>query len=228
MWAKASLLHKTESKISGEIIVVKYQDEIKLVVSGYTQSVYMPRGNWEKLKGRVWGKFLSQPEVSKVLSKPCNILLLGLGGATVAHLIQQKYEPHPIEAIELEPKIINIGKKFFGLGELENLNITIGDAYELIKDHKSPISNKKYDFIVADTYIGGTFSHEGDLSEYAMAIKKILCHPGIIVFNIHHNKAAEEIKKRYLAKLDKIFNNIKTVLVSGALDRDNLLAFCYE
>lgn len=226
MWEKGLLLQKNNSKISGEIKVVQYKDEVRLIVGGYTQSVYMPRNNWDKLENRVWGQFLSKPLVASILRSPCRILLLGLGGATVGHLIQQGYGPLPLEAIELDPEIVNIGKKFFHLEELKNLNITIGDAFVIVKNNLFPVAGKQYDFVIVDAFIGGNFSHEEIFSEYATAIKNLLSDKGIAVFNILHKKDTVGVKEKHLDKLIKIFNRVHTRLVPGLADKDNLLIFC--
>ena len=83
------------------------------------------------------------------LSKVNSVLILGLGGGSVIETLRQDFNYSGlIEAIEIDPVIIDIAKTEFGIEQNETLKIHCADAYEFVKDH-----SKTFDLIIVDLYI---------------------------------------------------------------------------
>ena len=137
------ILYQTESPISGEIRVVQKGRERKLLVNGVCQSV-----NWDApgIGKRVWGKITEIPRYRDIdiprqdggelsdLNCFTNFrcLVLGLGGGTAAHLLTRQFPGIRVDGVELDPAIIEVGKGFFGLDKIPNLNIICADAYNVV------------------------------------------------------------------------------------------------
>jgi len=102
-------VYKTKSKISGEIVVKEQLGDYTLHVQGLIQSGGIIKGIWKKPLRFAQGKL----SVS-------NCLILGLGGGTVVQLIKNRWPEAKIIGVEIDPEIIKIGRKFFGLGEIKN------------------------------------------------------------------------------------------------------------
>ena len=79
------LIFKTKSQYNGEIKVYETGDAYKLSVGGIVQSVSK---NTKTVWKRVWGHIVNVLEEEKSDAK--SILLLGLGGGTIPHLISEK------------------------------------------------------------------------------------------------------------------------------------------
>lgn len=71
-------------------------------------------------------------------------LVLGVAGGSVIKLISQKYKPKKIVGVDIDPMIVDLGKKYFGLDNIPNLEIIIGDAKIIPYGH--------YDYILVDLF----------------------------------------------------------------------------
>lgn len=59
------------------------------------------------------------------------VLILGLGGGSIAKLVRQYWPGAKIVGVDVDPVIVDLGKKYMGLGELD-VDINIADAFEFI------------------------------------------------------------------------------------------------
>lgn len=82
---------------------------------------------------------------SSLKEKP-DILILGIGGGTLAKLLQDVLGAK-VETVELDERIGKIAKQYFGLSS--NVKVNIDDARHFIRTNK-----KKYDLIVFDVFKG--------------------------------------------------------------------------
>ncbi|MDQ6710150.1 MAG: fused MFS/spermidine synthase [Candidatus Dormibacteraeota bacterium] len=78
--------------------------------------------------------------------EPIRIALVGLAGGTVARQFTAIDGAIPIDGVELDPRIVDVGRRFFAMTE-PNLNVTVADGrYWMATQHQ------KYDVILVDAY----------------------------------------------------------------------------
>ncbi len=213
MWAKMLSFRKTLAKfnspISGKIEVVQEGLERRLMVGGLAQSINYDAPDVEE---RVWGELVESLTVNRK-SQIENALILGLGGGTVAHLLTKKFGPIPIDAVELDPVIVEVGKKFFDLGRLSNLNIVVGNAVDFVKN------SRQYDLIIVDLYTGSRYPAEAESPSFFADLKR-LAHPsGVIVFNRISGKRNAEFEE----KLKASFGDFKKKTVPSKSGGKNVI-----
>lgn len=133
-WLYPQTIETVASKFNGQIKVTKFRGQYSIWTSGFEQSgpIYVEK---------VWKKGLE-----KINFLPKNILILGLGCGTVVKLISQKWPRARISGVEIDPVMIKLGKKYFGLDNFSQLKIILGDA------KKQKLSG--YDLIICDAYLG--------------------------------------------------------------------------
>lgn len=130
------ILEKFQSQYSGELIIKKDFNNIYVTTGHLTQSGGLINEIWQSTFKKV------KPPKNK------SWLILGLATGTVAKIISQKYQPTQIVGIEIDPVMISIGKKYFALDKIPNLQIINQDANSYIVNHKS-----YFDFILVDLYL---------------------------------------------------------------------------
>ncbi len=98
--------------------------------------------------GGPWPEFLVAPFFYPDISPSSvrRIAIVGLAAGTTARQATAIYGPIPIDGFELDPKIIEIGKRYFG-EDLPNLIIHIGDGRWNLE-----VSPQAYDIIAVDAY----------------------------------------------------------------------------
>jgi len=116
--------HTGWSALSGRIRVVDYRRERRLIVGGAILSAYPLDGDWSAIEREYWWQ-----GVASVRFPPApNVLLVGLGGGTQAHLVHRLTTPRLVTAIERDAVILDVARRWFGLDDLGPMEFYCGDA----------------------------------------------------------------------------------------------------
>ena len=104
-------------------------------------------------------------------------LLLGLGGGTVANVLQNRLG-FSVDAIELDQRVAKVAREQFALSE--NVNVIVDDARHYLEQSK-----KKYDLIVFDVYRGESPAPHVFTLQSLGKTKSLLKQDGLIVVNFN-------------------------------------------
>jgi spermidine synthase len=108
-----------------------------------------------------------------------NILILGVaGGSVIKTLVEEVKFKNKIIGVEIDPEIIAVANKYFGLNKIKNLEIVIEDAEKFVKNN-----NDKYDLIIIDIFQDNFMPEFLFESEFIQNIISILSNTGFILFN---------------------------------------------
>lgn len=187
-------VYKTHSKISGEIVVQEQLGLCTLHVQNLIQSGGIVKGIWKKV-------FRQVRDVSKCL-------MLGLGGGTVVQLIKARWPQAKIVGVEIDPEIIKVGKKYFRLGKIADLEIVEVDAFEWVKTQRSI-----FDLVIVDLYLGDKFPPQAEEDKFLAKVKKLLSKDGMAIFNRLRSDGTENFER----ELRKCFSFVKKVETSTNL-----------
>ena len=156
------------------------------------------------------------------LSKVNSILVLGMGGGSVIETLRDDHNyKKQIDAVEIDPVIIDIAQNEFGISESELLNIHCIDALEFIQDN-----DKKFDVIIIDLYIDLNVPDQFLNIEFWDHIIRSKSSKGTIIFNASVKDSKSEAIKRLLEHIKtKIFkvdihenvNNTNTLIIAKGL-----------
>lgn len=190
------IVFKTNSKINGEIRVVEQFGKRTILVGGLQQSGDLVEMLWEKAIKKVTSYEL----------KVTRVLILGLGGGSAAKVVQ-KYFPHArITGVELDPAMVEIGKKYFHLNS-NNITVSVADAFEFVKRAKKG----SFDLILVDLYIGKSTPAFLESDDFLHAIEKILTSDGFVIFNRLRGKKKEKELVDFKIKLESMFDSVLVV-----------------
>ena len=193
------VLEVAESPINGKIEVIQslvFGKHIR--VEGLTQSGGVIIDVWKKTLKKV------KSQKSKV--KRC--LILGLGGGSAAKLVKKIWPEAIITAVELDPKMVELGRKYLRLNEIE-LNVEIADAFEFCKIQAQ--RGQKFDLILTDVYVGYEVPKKLESENYIQLVGRLLARDGIAVFNRLYSKERRPQANEFGKKLGKIFSKVTAV-----------------
>ncbi|MBA3581744.1 MAG: methyltransferase domain-containing protein [Gammaproteobacteria bacterium] len=116
------------------------------------------------------------------------VLLLGVGGGAVIHLLNHYRTPKEIVGVEIDAIHLNAAKRFFNL-RYKNLTLHHADAIEWVKHYKG----EKFDLIIEDIFT----EHEGQPTRlmhnnktWLKQLKRLLNKKGMLVINNADSKEA--------------------------------------
>ncbi|RZJ28796.1 MAG: methyltransferase domain-containing protein [Flavobacterium sp.] len=108
-----------------------------------------------------------------------SILVLGVAGGSVIRTLADEIKTSAhITGVDIDPEVLELGRKYFGLGAIQNLEIVVADAFEYVLR-----TRKTYDLIIIDIFKDTEMPNF--LFEYFFAsrVAEILTTGGYILFN---------------------------------------------
>jgi spermidine synthase len=185
------VLEEVDSKINGQIKVVRSLGfGTYLQVDNLTQSGGIINAIW---KG-VLRKIKNQK------SKVKNCLILGLGGGTVAKLINKNWPEAKITGVDLDPIMVKLGTRYLGL-DTSRVKVVIADAsaYRLVPN--------AFDIVIVDLYIGKEFPAKFTSDVF---LKK-LSNNKLVIFNRLYFGDKKTEALAFSQKLKKFFSKVEVV-----------------
>jgi predicted membrane-bound spermidine synthase len=176
---EVSVLYRSEGLL-GQLLVVdmpKQYDPAK----GYDRILFVNRmgQTWiDKSSGfSSWSYVNYLTVAASVLPQKPDVLLLGLGGGTVAKQLETGQEAN-VDAVELDPRIAMLARRMFALGD--RTNIIIDDARHFIRT-----TQKKYDLVVFDVFKGEVPPSHALTLECFHEVKERLKPGGLVIINFN-------------------------------------------
>ncbi len=144
-----------------------------------------------------------------------DVLMLGFGTGSVARLINNYNKDCRIDGVEVDEKVIELGRKYFSIDELTNVTIYCDSAASFMER-----CNKKYDLVIIDVYIDLNVPGEVETEEFLSHVRDALNPGGMVIFNkfINSKESRDQLpvlEERY----KKIFGNLRvmTVMTTGRI-----------
>jgi len=108
-----------------------------------------------------------------------NILLLGVGGGSVIHILRKEWGiTAPITAVEKDETILEIGKQHFALGDYADVHLVLADAAAFMHDNQ-----QKFSLIIIDLFIETTVPQVFLEDDFLADVCKALSVGGMVCFN---------------------------------------------
>jgi len=192
-------VYETSSPFSGQIVVEEQLGLYSLSVQNLIQSGGLVKGIWRKVLKRINSQF------DNLVIRNC--LVLGLGGGTVVKLIKKYWPEAKIIGLEIDPEIIKISQKYFGLDQIEDLKIIQADAFKWLQNYNLLKDCNFFDLIIVDLYLGRQFPKQAEKPAFFQDLKKHLTAEGIIVFNRLRTaplKKFAQILKKHFGQIEQI------------------------
>lgn len=206
---------------------------LRLYTDGVFHSQYNPR---QLLTGHVWD-LLMLPAFFYPEKKIERVLVLGVGGGAVMHMLRHFVSPEKILGVELNPVHISVARRFFNLKH-KSIELIEADAVSWLKNY----SGEKFDMIIDDLFAeeaGEPVSVVKANAQWFSTMLKHLNSDGVIVRNFINRQELMEsaglvhkpIKKKFASvfQMTSCFNEnfvaayVRKSVTSREL-RNNLIA----
>ena len=108
------------------------------------------------------------------------VLVIGLGAAMLPKQLLRDYPHLRIDVVEIDPVVVRVARRYFGLRSDRRMRIRIGDARDYLLDPGTP----RYDFIVVDAYAGDEIPRSLISREFISSVRKCLTEIGLMAVNV--------------------------------------------
>jgi len=107
------------------------------------------------------------------------ILEIGFGGGRTAWYLH-RFLPHvPITSVELDPVVLELSRKYFGIRDEPNFRVVTGDGRLFLANSKA-----RYDIILIDAYRGPFVPFHLLTKEFYQIVKDHLTEGGVVAQNV--------------------------------------------
>jgi spermidine synthase len=186
------ILEQKQSVHSGLIKVVRSGGYNYISTGPLTQSGGIVRELW-------W-------DLLKKVGKPNKSwLILGLSGGTIAQIVNKLFPPADITGVEIDPVMIDFGKKYLDLDKIPGLEIVIDDAQHYL----SHSAIQPFNYILVDMYLGDKLPEFVYSPDFLKRLK--LLSPYIIFNHLFYDYPKRQNAKKLVAELEKIFSHVKLI-----------------
>src|SRR5215216_5114075 len=161
-----------------------------------------------------WDQFLVSPYFY-ANRKPADVrrvAIVGLAAGTAARQMIAVYGDIPIDGFEIDPAIVAVGQKYFGM-TMPNLNIHIGDGRLGLE--QSPY---KYDIIAVDAYRPPYIPAHMTTQEFFEIVASHLADNGVLTINSASVPGDRRLINGLATTMGTIFPSIYTVDIPGTLN----------
>lgn len=187
------------SDFNGPIIVKEAFGRKYIEVGGLTQS--------GKIVENLYTKGFKKLGLNKIQGVR-KILVLGLGGGTVVKVLNKFFPEAQIVAIDIDPVIVEAGKKYLDLETAKNLRIIIGDVFGT-----SIKLGEDYDLIVVDLFTGYEINDNLSDTKFLKSLSSRLSKNGRLIFNrLYFRKYIFEADK-FLDKMREISHDVEVAKI---------------
>lgn len=107
-------------------------------------------------------------------------LLVGVGGGVVARQLARLYPGADMCAVESDPRVVGLARRWFGLGAIPGLSVTVEDGAAFLRS----APREAWDAIVVDAYDGSELAGSLATRAFFADVRRALRPGGGVAFNV--------------------------------------------
>jgi spermidine synthase len=155
--------------------------------------------------GRTWDFFLVAPYFNNPPYAPEQVeslAIIGLAGGTIARQYTHVYGAIPIDGIEIDPLIIEVGRRYFGM-DMPNLNAYAQDGRYMLNQ-----IDRRYSIIGIDAYRPPYIPWHLTTVEFFQEVRDHLADDGVAVINVGRTPTDRRLVDAMTATMLQVFPTV--------------------
>jgi spermidine synthase len=207
--ADEGLVYEHESSYNYIQVVDRGGRRILMLNEG--QAVHSAYRPGSVLSGGVWDYFLLGPFFGTGYPPEAveSVCFIGLAAGTAAKEYSAVYGPISMDGVELDPEIVEVGRRFFDLDE-PNLNVSLQDGRYFLAH-----TDGTYDVIVADAYRQPYIPFHLTTREFFGVALERLNPGGVLVLNAGRTASDFRLVDVLAATMSQVFETVFILDVPG-------------
>lgn len=200
------LIYETESAYNYIQVVQSGDNRYLMLNEGHAvHSIYNPN---QLLTYGEWDYFAVAPFFNKDFqpAELKRVAVIGLAAGTVPRQLTTIYGPITIDGVEIDPAIAQVGKRFFHMGDVPNLNIIIQDGRYFVRT-----TTESYDLIGIDAYHQPYIPAQMTTVEFFQEVYDHLNERGVVLLNAGHTSTDFRLLNALGATMREVFPSVYVI-----------------
>jgi spermidine synthase len=186
------------------IQVVQTADGTRQLVLNEGQAIHSVYNPNEILTGWYWDYFLAMPyfNAGETAGKVKSVAIIGLAAGTIARQFTAVYGPVPIDGVEIDPAIVDVGRRYFAMTE-PNLKVHVADGRTFMRT-----AHSSYDVVAIDAFQQPYIPFQLTTKEFFEEIRANLSPTGVVALNTGHTRTDHRLAQAFINTLSQVFPNV--------------------
>lgn len=175
------------------------------------QAVHSAYRPGQVLSGGVWDYFVLAPYFT-ALPNPeqvQSVCMVGLAAGTAAKEYTAVYGPVSIRGVELDPDVVEVGRRFFDMNE-QNLSVTVQDGRYFLAG-----TDDSYDVIIVDAYRQPYIPFHLATREFFSLAREHLNPGGVVLVNAGRTASDFRLVDALASTMSQVFPTVLILDVPG-------------
>lgn len=162
----------------------------------------------------VWSIMMAAPYFKQDAAWPPvqDVAVVGLAAGTIPKQMTRVFGPIDVDGIELDPAIVEVGRRYFALDE-PNIDVIVGDGrYRLNR------LQEEYDLITIDAYKVPYIPWHMTTKEFFLEVEERLTVDGVVAVNVGRVPQDRRLVQAMAATMLTVFPSVHAIDVPGSLN----------
>jgi spermidine synthase len=139
------------------------------------------RYDWRAHRHGSTGPTGTEVATAALVEAPERILILGLGGGTLARLVEKAFPNAKVEAVEIDPGVFWMARTFLSYTPSKNTQVVLRDARAVVQERRG---NTRYDLVFVDCFGSDHIPPHLLRPEFLGELAEILTDQGVLATNL--------------------------------------------
>lgn len=141
------------------------------------------------------------------------MLVVGLGGGVVPTFLRRRMPALRIDAVELNPVVVDVARSHFGFREDARLKAHVGDGRRFVEQCRD-----RYDVVLLDAFGPESVPYALATREFLEAVRGIVAPGGVVVGNLW-GRERNPLYDAMLATYRTVFDELWVLELEGAVNK---------
>jgi len=145
--------------------------------------------------------------------EPKRVLVVGLGGGSIPSFLHKHYPKTRVDAVEIDPVVVEVAKQFFGLNEDETLKTYVQDGRQFIEERPNT-----YDIIFLDAFGSESIPYHLATREFLQAVRRSITAQGVVLADVW-GPGANRLYPSMVRTYQEVFDELYVLEVQGSANK---------
>lgn len=146
------------------------------------------------------------------VAEPKAALVIGVGGGTIPSFLRAVSPAMKIDAVDIDPVVVEVAKSHFGFREDDSLKAHVADGRAFVEATK-----QRYDFVFLDGFGQDSVPKHLTTREFLTAVKNVLTPGGIVLGNVW----GRDVNRQYDSMIRTYRNVFREIYIVDVLGSGN-------